>query len=158
MTHFRIDPPRINKGDRKRRSSYCHECLERFTAQDVRCSYGPRLPRRRSLRVPRPACGSRFVPGPTACACCGTAPIAAACDMRGFTGGLASLVAGLQVQPVVFPHEHARRPSQVVAAAKAPCNRTGLRGGQSASGPRGCAGVKSRSCRCLSPGRCGNRS
>jgi hypothetical protein len=43
MTHFRIDPPRINKGDRKRRSSYCHECLQRFTEEDERCSYGPRF-------------------------------------------------------------------------------------------------------------------
>jgi hypothetical protein len=42
MTHFRIDPPRINREDRKHRSSYCHECLERFTADDVRCSYGTR--------------------------------------------------------------------------------------------------------------------
>jgi hypothetical protein len=43
MTHFRIDPPRINKEDKKHRSSYCHECLERFTVHDVRCSYGPRF-------------------------------------------------------------------------------------------------------------------
>jgi hypothetical protein len=42
MTHFRLDPPRINTEDRKQRSSYCHECLERFTANDVRCSYGTR--------------------------------------------------------------------------------------------------------------------
>jgi len=42
MTHFRIDPPRINKEDRKRRSSYCYECLQRFKADDVRCSYGTR--------------------------------------------------------------------------------------------------------------------
>jgi hypothetical protein len=43
MTHFPLDPPRINKEDRKQRSSYCHECLERFTAGDVRCSYGNRF-------------------------------------------------------------------------------------------------------------------
>ena len=42
MTHFRLDPPRINTEDRKRRFSYCHECLERFSAHDVRCSYGTR--------------------------------------------------------------------------------------------------------------------
>jgi hypothetical protein len=42
MTHFRLDPPRINSEDRKQRSSYCHECLERFTADDGRCSYGTR--------------------------------------------------------------------------------------------------------------------
>jgi hypothetical protein len=42
MTHFRLDPPRIKKDDRKQRSSYCHECLERFAADDVRCSYGTR--------------------------------------------------------------------------------------------------------------------
>ena len=40
MTHFRLDPPRINKEDRKQRSSYRNECLERFTADDMRCSYG----------------------------------------------------------------------------------------------------------------------
>ena len=27
MTHFRLDPPRINKVDRKQRYSYCNECL-----------------------------------------------------------------------------------------------------------------------------------
>jgi hypothetical protein len=42
MTHLRLDPPRINKEDRKQRYSYCNECLERFTADDVRCSYGAR--------------------------------------------------------------------------------------------------------------------
>jgi len=42
MTHFRLDPPRINKEDRKQRYSYCNECLERFTADDVRYSYGTR--------------------------------------------------------------------------------------------------------------------
>jgi hypothetical protein len=42
MTHFLLDPPRIKKDDRKQRSSYCHECLERFAADDVRCSYGTR--------------------------------------------------------------------------------------------------------------------
>ncbi len=43
MTHFRLDPPRINREDKKQRFSYCHECLERFTAGDVRCSYGARF-------------------------------------------------------------------------------------------------------------------
>ncbi len=42
MTHFRLDPPPIKKDDRKQRCSYCHECLERFAADDARCSYGPR--------------------------------------------------------------------------------------------------------------------
>lgn len=42
MTHFRLDPPRIKKDDRKQRFSYCQECLERFAAGDVRCSYGTR--------------------------------------------------------------------------------------------------------------------
>jgi hypothetical protein len=43
MAHFRLDPPRINKDDKKHRFAYCHECLERFTASDVRCSYGTRF-------------------------------------------------------------------------------------------------------------------
>jgi isocitrate/isopropylmalate dehydrogenase len=32
----------IDLGNRKQRSSYCHECIERFTANDVRCSCGTR--------------------------------------------------------------------------------------------------------------------
>ena len=43
MAHFRLDPPRINKEVRRHPSSYCHECLERFMAADVRCSYGTRF-------------------------------------------------------------------------------------------------------------------
>jgi PAS domain S-box-containing protein len=41
-SHFRLDPLRIKKDDRKHRCSYCHECLKRFAADDVRCSYGTR--------------------------------------------------------------------------------------------------------------------
>jgi hypothetical protein len=43
MTHFRIEPPRIKRVDAKRRSAYCHECIERFTVRDVRCCYGTRF-------------------------------------------------------------------------------------------------------------------
>ncbi len=43
MTHFRIDPPRINVDDARQRSAYCCECIERFTRSDVRCRYGTRF-------------------------------------------------------------------------------------------------------------------
>ncbi len=43
MSHFRIEPPRINTTDAKQRSSYCYECIERFTPIDARFRYGTRF-------------------------------------------------------------------------------------------------------------------
>jgi hypothetical protein len=40
MTHFRIEPPRINTDEAKQRGAYCRECLSRFNAIEARYRYG----------------------------------------------------------------------------------------------------------------------